>query len=302
MTQTEQSRKFLDPRTISMLSDYRLLSRLIVDGFFLGHHRGPRNAFSLEYNKHRDYYPGDPLKLVDWKLFGKTDRYFVRQYEEETNLQAWLVMDISKSMAYQGEKGAVSKMQYASYLAAALAYLLLDQRDLVGMIQFDDKPRKVILPSSRRNQLNLILRELQGMQAGAVSHFEDAARFAASRIKKRGMVILFSDLLARPEEIEKTLKLFVCQGNDLLLFHVLTHEELRFPFRKFGFFQDLETRERVLLHPEYLHDEYTGHIKEYLESVKQICSKLKVSYQMLETTAPYDRALAAFLKLRSRLN
>ncbi len=302
MTQTEQSRKFLDPRTISMLSDFRLLSRLIVDGFFLGHHRGPRNAFSLEYNKHRDYYPGDPLKLVDWKLYGKTDRYFVRQYEEETNLQAWLVMDISKSMAYQGEKGAVSKMQYASYLAAALAYLLLDQRDLVGLIQFDDKPRKVILPSSRKNQLNLILKELQGMQEGAVSQFEEAARFAASRIKKRGMVILFSDLLARPEQIEKTLKLFVCQGNDLLLFHVLTHEELRFPFRKFGFFQDLETRERVLLHPEYLHDEYTGHIKEYLEKVKQICSKLKVSYQMLETTAPYDKALAAFLKLRSRLN
>lgn len=284
-----------------MLADYRLLSRLIVDGFFLGHHRGPRSAFSLEYSKHRDYYPGDPLKLVDWKLFGKTDRYFVRQYEEETNLQAWLVMDVSRSMAYRGEKAAVSKLQYASYAAAALAYLLLDQRDLVGMIQFDDRPRKVILPSSRRGQLNLILRELQGMREGAVSRFEDAARFAAGRIKKRGLVILFSDLLARPEEIEKTLKLFICRGSDLLLFHVLTHEELRFPFRKFGFFQDLETRERILLHPEYLHDEYTEHMEEYLEKVRRICGKLKVSYQQLETSAPFDRALAAFLKLRARI-
>ncbi len=302
MSQTEQGRKFLDPKTVALLSDYRMLARLIVDGFFLGHHRGPRNAFSLEYNKHRDYYPGDPLKLVDWKLYGKTDRYFVRQYQEETNLQAWIVMDVSKSMGYAGTKTHVTKLRYASYLAAALSYLLFDQRDLVGMIQFDDKLRKVIHPASTRNQLNLILRELQGIQEGEASNFEDSAKFAASRIKKRGMILLFSDLLTKPEKIEKTLKMFLHKGNELMVFHILAPEELTFPFRKFGFFQDLETREKVLLHPEHLQHEYQLQMKHYLEKVKQTCGKMKVSYQMLETTTPYDRALSTFLELRAKMN
>ncbi len=298
----EQPHKFLDPKTAAAISNYRLMARLIIDGFFIGQHRGPRHAFSLEYSKHREYYPGDSLKLVDWKLFAKSDRYFVKQFEEETNLQAWMLMDISKSMTYQGSSTTVSKLDYACYLAGALSYLLLGQKDLTGMMLFDSRLRKVIPPSSASKQLDIILRELRNLKPGDSSSFEAAARHAASRIKKRGLIILFSDLMAPPEEVERTLKQFLQKGNELIVFHVLSHDELKFPFRRFSAFQDMETHERVLLQPDFYKAEYQKQVHGYLASLKQISRKLKISYQMLETTTPFDRAIQQFLEMRNRMH
>ena len=302
MSPSKDAQKFLDPKTISLISNYRLLARLIIDGYFIGHHRGPRHAFSLEYSKHREYYPGDPLKLVDWKLFGKTDRYYVKQYEEETNLAAWICLDISKSMGYQGTRGDISKLQYACYLSAALTYLLLGQKDLVGLITFDDKLRKIVPPSSANRQLNIILRELYHVKEGGVSQFEESAKLAAGRVKKRGLVVLISDLLASPEHIEKTLKTYLCKGNDLVVFHVLSHDELEFPFKRFGYFEDLETREKLLIEPAFLKEEYKKQMAQYLMEVKKTCLKLRVSYQMVKTTTPFDRAIATFLQARLKLS
>ena len=302
MTSFEESRKFLDPQVLSSISNYRLLARLMVSGFFMGQHRGPRHAFSLEYSDRRDYYPGDPLKLIDWKIYGKTDKFLVKEFEEETNLEAWLVVDMSQSMSYRGEKTAVTKLQYASYLAAAFAYLLIGQKDLVGLILFDERLRKVIPPSSTHRQLNVILGELSRLKPGGVSHFEQAARLAAGRIKKRSLVILFSDLLSRPEDVEKTLKHFLCHKNELIVFHILSFEEMKFPFQKFGFFEDLETKHRILLQPTLLQEEYQRQMRHYLEAVKRICMKLRLSYQMAETTTSFDRALFTLLQFRSRMN
>lgn len=297
----KQTKNLLDPKSIALLANYRLIARLIIDGFFLGHHRGARHAFSLEYSKHREYYPGDSLKLVDWKLYGRTDRFFVKQFEEETNLEAWLVLDISKSMSYRGKETKVTKLEYASCLAAAFAYLLNDQRDLTGLILFDDRLRKIILPRSSRQQLTYILAELQKLKEGAQSSFDQAARLAASRIKKRGLIILFSDLLAKPDQIEKTLKHFLHKGNELVVFHTLSFEELKFPFKDFSVFEDLETKERILLAPQFLKDEYVGQMRQYLAQIKKIADKLKVTYQLLETTMPFDQALATFLRSREKM-
>jgi len=301
MVTLQESKKYLDPKVISRISNYRLLAKFIIDGFFMGIHRGPRHAFSLEYSKHRDYYPGDPLKLVDWKLYGKSDRFFVKQYEEETNLAAWLVLDVSKSMSFQSKQTQITKLKYATYLAAAMSYMLYEQRDLTGLILFDDQLRKLINPSSTRGQFHIILRELANIQEGKESHFEDAAKLAASRIKKRGMILLFSDLLASPEKIEKTLKHYMHKGNELVVFHILTHEELQFPFKKFGYFQDLETDEKILLQPKFLKQEYVEQMQQYLDVVKKSCGKLRVSYQVMDTTTPFDRALMTFLTTRARM-
>lgn len=300
MIPIEESRKFLDPRTVSMLSNYHLLAQLIVEGFFNGLHHGPRHGFSVEYSQHRDYTPGDPLKLVDWKLYGKTDRLFVKQYEEETSLQTWLLLDISRSMSYRGDQSQISKLQYASYLAAALAYLLLGQNDGAGLMFFDNHIRKLIPPSSANRQLNIILHELKNIQEGEASNFSEAARFAASRMKKQGLVILFSDLLDRPEQIEKTLKCFLSRGNELIVFHLLTQEELQFPFRKFGFFEDAETEARILLEPTLFKEEYLRQMDSYLTTLKQICFRHRISYRLLETTTPFDEALRTFLASRMK--
>lgn len=295
-------RKFLDPKTVAGISDFRLLTKLIVDGFLMGQHRGPHQAISLEYSKHRDYHPGDPLKLIDWKLFARTDRYFVKQFEEETNLKAWLLIDNSRSMSYQGKQTGVSKLHYSVYLAAAITYLLLSQKDMVGAMLFDSRIRKLIPPSSAARQLNILLSEFSKLKGGETSDFVKSAAQVASRIKTRGLLILFTDFLIRPEHVEKTLKRFLIHGNELILFHVLSFEELRFPFRRFGYFQDMETKDRVLLRPDLYKDEYLKQIKIYLETVKDYCRKLKISYLMLETTTPFDKALNLFLKSRMSLH
>ncbi len=299
MIPIEESRKFLDPKTVSLLSNFRLMARLIVDGFFNGLHRGPRHGFSLEYSRHRDYGPGDPLKLIDWKLYGKTDKFFVKQYEEETNLEAWIVLDISRSMSYQGNKSEITKLKYASYLAAALAYLTLQQKDKTGLMFFDNRVRKLIPPSSADRQLNLILHELKNLKEGNDSNFDEAARFAASLIKKRGLIMLFSDLLEQPEALEKTLKHFLRRGSELIIFHILSDEELQFPFKKFGFFKDMETDERILLQPSLFKEQYLKQMSSYLKNLKQLCLKLRVTYCFLQTTTPFDEALRAFLVSRS---
>lgn len=299
---SEDSQKFLDPKTVSLVSNYRLLARLMIDGYFIGQHRGPRHAFSLEYSKHREYHPGDSLKLVDWKLYGKSDRYFVKQFEEETNLQAWLLMDISNSMTYQGSHTTVTKLNYACYLAGALAYLLLGQKDLAGMMLFDSQIRKVIPPSSASRQLNIILKELKNIKPGGPSKFEESAKLAASRIKKRGLIVLFSDLLATPEEVEKTLKQYLHKGNELIVFHILSQDELKFPFKRFGYFEDMETKERVLLQPDFFKEEYQKQVQSYLKAIKQSCMKLKISYQLLDTSTPFDRAIRTFLEMRTKMN
>jgi hypothetical protein len=292
---------FLDPKAISVISDYKLLARYIVDGYFSGHHRGPRHAISLDFNKHRDYYPGDPLKMIDWKLYSRTDRFFVKQFEEETNLEMWILIDTSHSMDFTSKSSPLSKLKYATCVAAALAYLAYCQKDSFGLIFFDDRPRKIIPPRSSRQHLDIVLKELQNVRAGNRSDFEQSAKQVAARIKKRGLVLLFTDFLTDPDIVERTLRYFLKQRSELAVFHILTFEELHFPFQRFSFFQDMETKDRVLLQPKLFQKEYVNQIHAYLKTMKRVCGNLKVVYQVQKTSTSFEHALRSFLECRNRI-
>lgn len=297
---SSDSKSVLNPQTVSLVKDFRLAAKLIVDGFLLGIHKGPKQAFSLEYSKHREYQPADPLKIVDWKLHGRTDRLYVKLFEEETNLQSWIFLDVSKSMTYQGRTSALTKLDYSCRLAAALSYLLINQRDLVGLLCFDEVLRKAIPPKSSSIQLTRILKELRSPAPGGISSFEHAARLLSSRVKRKSLIILFSDLLTSPAQMEKTLKLFLNQRSELVIFHVLSDEELKFPFDHFSFFEDLETKQKLLIEPKFLRDEYQKSMMAYLSRIREICGKGKVSYQLLTTSTPFDKGLSTFLQARER--
>lgn len=294
------SKSILNPQTVATIKDFRLAARLMIDGFLLGIHRGPKQAFSLEYSKHREYHPTDPLKVVDWKLHARTDRLYVKLFEEETNLQSWIFMDVSKSMTYQGTNSGLSKLDYSCRLAAALTYLLINQRDLVGLLCFDEVLKTAIPPRSSSVQLTRILKELSSPAVGGTSSFEHAARLLASRVRRKSLLILFSDLLTSPQQMEKTLKLFLNQRSELIIFHILADEELKFPFDHFSFFEDLETKQKILIEPKFLKDEYQKSMNTYLAQIREICGKGKVSYQFLTTSTPFDQGLAAFLAARER--
>jgi len=298
MAAKEKQKNFLDPKTVSLISNYQLLAQLILDSFFVGQHMSRKHAFSLEYSGHRPYFPGDPLKQVDWKYYSRTDKLFVKQSYEETNLTAWIVMDISKSMSYAGSEKGISKLKYASYLASAITFLLVSQQDLVGLLLFDDRIQKAIPPRSSTFQMRHLLKEFQNLKEGGVSQFEHSAKLVANYIKKRSLIILFSDFLGEPKEIEKTLKQFIHKGSELIVFHVLTEEELKFPFEKFSFFEDLETHEKILLQPSSLHDEYQVKMTSFLEQIKKSCANLAITYQLLHTSTPFDESIRQFLKAR----
>ncbi len=302
MSSSADAHKILQPQALALVSNYALLAQLVVDGFFFGLHRGPRQAYSLEYNRHRPYDAGDPLKRIDWKLFAKTDHLYVKQFEEDTNLEAWILMDASRSMNYRGSRGAVSKWQYASYLAAALAHLLTEQHDAVGLMLFDGVLKTVIPPRVSRLQLHRILKEFHVHQAsGRATSFEKSAAIAAARMKHRGLVLYFSDFLGEPEEIERAFKLLLAGGHELMVFHVLTPDEIDFPFDRLSYFEDMETEERILLDPASFRQDYAKALGAYLARMKQIAGRLQMTYRQVTTSESLEQSLHAFLSLRERV-
>jgi len=294
----ENSQKYFDPRTLAKLQGLELRARLIVEGYVSGVHRSPFHGFSVEFAEHREYVPGDDVRYVDWKVYGKTDKYYLKQYEEETNLICYLLLDTSQSMAYRGPDAALSKLEYSQCLAAALAYLVLQQQDSAGLVTFDSEIRALVRASSNPSHLEQLLHVMELAQperktaAGAVFHD------LAERLKKRGIVIVFSDLFDGVPAILAGLKHLRHRRHEVVVFHVLDPAELDFPFRGTTLFKGLEQLPDVLAEPVALRRAYLKQFGEFLRAVKQGCREHRIDYVPVRTDQPVDVALSSYLTAR----
>lgn len=299
-SKAQDYRKYLNPEIVSKLASMDLRARLVVEGFITGLHKSPYHGFSVEFSEHRQYMPGDEIKHVDWKVYGKTDRFYVKQFEEETNLKSYLLVDVSASMGYSSN--GISKLQYASYLAGALTYLMIRQRDAVGLILFDEKIRRCLPPRSITTYLDQILKELDQTKSGSKTNISAALHQMAERIKRRGLIILFSDLFDEPREVISGLKHFRHKKHEVILFHILDPFELTFEFKNDSIFKDLETGEEINTQPWHIRREYQNQVEEFIKNYKKVCRENKIDYITLNTKQDYDRALFEYLLKRKRIS
>lgn len=291
--------KYLDPATIARLDNMALRARLVVEGFILGLHKSPYHGFSVEFAEHRPYNPGDEIRHIDWKLYGKTDRYYIKQFEEETNLKSYILLDKSGSMQYSST--AISKLEYASYLAAALAYLMLKQQDAVSLTLFDDRVRTYLPPIAKQGHLNLLLGALEKVQAGAETRIAPQLHELAEKLKKRGLIVLISDLLDEPAEVIQALKHFRHKRHEVILFHILDRKEIEFAFHRQTRFVDLETDQWMNTEPWHIQEAYQGLIRQFIENYKIQCRENNIDYVILVTDQHLDLALSEYLRKRSRI-
>lgn len=296
---TDNYRKFLRPEVISKLSGMEIRARLVVEGFIAGLHRSPYHGFSVEFAEHRPYMSGDPLKNIDWKVFSRTDRYFVKEFEEETNLKAYLLIDTSGSMGYHSN--GINKLEYASYLSAALSYLMLKQRDSVGLVLFDQKIQKYLPPKSTLTHLHVILTHLEQVRPSQSTNIAETLHEMAERIKRRGLIILFSDLFDSPEAILSGLKHFRHRKHEVILFHILDPKERYFDFPQEAIFKDIETGQEISTSPYQIGDEYRKSVRQWIERFTLECRQSLIDYVLLDTKVSFDEALFAYLNKRQRL-
>ena len=292
-------RKYLRPETVALLNSMSLRARLVVEGYIIGHHRSPYHGFSVEFAEHRSYGPGDEIKHIDWKLFGKTDRLYVKRYEEETNLRAHIILDTSKSMLYSSAE--VSKLSYANSLAASLSYLMINQQDAVGIAKFSEKIDTFIPPKARPSHLNLILSQLDDKDSGNDTQIGMVLHELADRIKKRGMVILISDLLDKPENIMKGLKHFRHQNQEVIVFHIQDRKESEFDFDTRTKFFDMETGEEIVTEPWHIRSNYNELISKLKSNYKSNCRENLIDYVPLFTDQSLDIGITEYLIKRSKL-
>lgn len=288
--------KYLNPNTLATLSNMQLRARMVVEGFIVGLHKSPYHGFSVEFAEHRAYGPGDNLRYLDWRLYGKTDRFYVKQFEEETNLKAHLMLDMSKSMAYAS--GEISKLQYGSYLSAALTYLLLRQQDAVGLTLFDTEIRTHIRPSSRPSMLNNILSQLEHVEPGEETSIGHSLHHLADRINRRGLVIIISDMLDDLDNILNGLKHFRHDRHEVLVFHILDPREVDFEFDAQAKFKDMESGEILATEPWHIQKDYQNAVDQFRQTLGARCREQHVDYVPLTTDQSLDVALLAYLNKR----
>jgi len=294
-------RQWLDPAIVARLAHLDVRARLVVEGFIAGMHRSPFHGFSVEFAEHRPYMPGDPLKNLDWKVLAKSDRYLVKQYTEETNLRAHLLLDLSGSMGFRSERASLSKLEYARSLAAALAYLMLGQQDAVGVMLFAEHPLQYVPPRSVRSHLDVVLKCLsQGVAAGRTK-LGPALHELAERIKRRGLVVLLSDLLDTPAEVLSGLQHFRHRNHEVIVFHILDPDEIDFPYTDASTFVDLETGAQLTTEPWEIAARYREQLGAWRDRYSRACREQRVDYVPLDTRTPFDRALLAYLEKRATL-
>lgn len=287
---------------IGKFSNLQLLAKQVVEGFCSGLHRSPHKGFSVEFKEHRSYVPGDEIRSIDWKLFGKTDRLFIREYEEETNLRCTILVDSSGSMGYSGSRSnGRSKHDYAIHVAASLAYLLLHQQDSVGLVTFDTKVRNYIPPRARPKHLSAIVAELQKQTPGEETSLSDVFHKMAAKISRRGLVVVLSDLFDDVDKLMKSLAHFRHANHEILVLQIWDPDELDFPFRQWTQFASLEASEnRHLVDPAQIRRAYLAKLEEYRAQLAKGCSRQRITLVPMTTGQPYSDALAAFLAARRR--
>jgi len=297
---SDDYRQYLQPQVVSRLSNMELRARMVVEGFITGLHQSPYHGFSVEFAEHRQYMPGDEIRRIDWKLFGKTGRYFVKEFEEETNLKSYLILDTSMSMGF-ASPGNVTKLMYGSYLAAALAFLMIKQQDAVGLTLFDERISSFLPPHATRTYLRQILLSLQRASAGGTTGTAPSLHQVADRIKRRGLVIILSDLFDEPREVMTALKHFRHKKNEVIVLHILDPLEQSFAFGNDAAFRDLETGERITTQPWHIQSSYRKALRSFVDQYKRECREHNVDYVLLDTATPFDVALAEYLNKRRRI-
>lgn len=290
------SKRFLHPEAIARISRLEVRARYIVEGFLSGMHRSPYFGQSIEFLQHRQYTPGDDLRHIDWKVWARQDRYYVKQYEEETNLECTLLVDVSNSMRYGS--GPLNKYEYACTVAVSLAYMLLRQQDAVGLLAFDTAARAQVPTRSRHTHLDAIIQALAVTAPEAKTDLAGILRGAAESTSRRGMMVLISDLLAPRDGLLKGIKLLRQRGHDVMVFHVMDDDELDFPFSGPMRFEGLELPEYLACNPRALREGYLQSLEAFLDQVRRGCARNRVDYDLVRTSQPLDAALAAYLSNR----
>lgn len=299
--------RLLPDEITATLSRLEFLARAKKQGAMSGRHTSPNKGFSVVFAEHRQYLPGDDIRDLDWRVFAKTERYYIKQYIEETNLRASIVLDCSGSMKYKGDQSAlvggkkISKFEYAQYLSAALAYLMIKQQDAVGLVTFDDKIRSYIKAASRPSQVRLVLGEIDRAEPGKDTRLAQTLHEVAERIPSRGLVIILSDCFESAAGIVEAFHHFKYRNHELVLFHIMAEEELNFPFGQSQEFKDLElSGTRIKVDPRTIRAAYLQRVKEHVSLLEKACGQMHADYVPLTTKTPYARALADFISRRSR--
>jgi uncharacterized protein (DUF58 family) len=288
---------YFEPEKNSRLKNLSLLARQAVEGFISGLHRSPHRGFSVEFTEHREYSPGDDLRHLDWVAWGRSDRYYIKQYEQETNLRAYILLDVSGSMNYRYESSQ-TKFAYGCFLASCLSYLMCRQQDMVGVIAFDERVRFHITPGSKPAHLDRIFKHLERVSPGKRTAMAHTFHDLADRIAKRGLVIVISDLYDDPDEIVRAFQHFVFKKHQIIVFHVLDPAEVTFPFEKILSFVDLETNQRIQVDPRYVKEAYLDEMNAFIERYRKECSDRNIEYVPAATDTPYDRMLLRYLARR----
>jgi len=296
----EDPRRFLHPETLARISRLDLRARQVVEGFISGMHKSPFFGHSVEFVQHREYVPGDDIRHLDWKVWSKTDRYYIKQFEEETNLRSTVVVDVSESMHYG--RGPLNKYEYGCTIAACLAYMLIRQQDAVGLITFDSDVRQVLPARSQQNHLDAVVKALHVSKPREKTDLERIFRRVAEQMHGRGMVVVVSDLLADREPMLRGLEMLCHRRHDVLVLHVLDDDELTFPFSGTTRFEGMEDMPWLLCDPRALRDGYIEALEEYLVEVRRGCTRLGIDYALIRTGDYLDAVLSKFLHHREAMH
>ena len=292
--------RFLDPKVLSRIDNLELLARTVVGGFINGLHRSPFLGLSLDFAEHRGYMPGDDIRRIDWRLFARTDRFFVKEFEADTNSNFVVLLDISSSMSYAG--AGLRKLDYARYLAACLTYFVRSQRDRIGLITFDKSVVDYVPPSAKH--LEIILHTLNRIQPGAGREgtLAQPLERAADRLRRKGMIVLISDLYDEPQAVLDAIKPLRSRGHDLMVFQILDPNEIDFPFTDSAEFEDLETGALLPVNPAALRDGYRAAMKDHLSELARLFRENQIDYARHDTSQPLDFALFNFLSARESMS
>ena len=289
--------RFVDPRVLSRIGNLELLAKTVVDGFINGMHRAPFFGASIDFAEHRGYVPGDDIRRVDWKLYARTDRYYVKQYEADTNTNFTILFDISKSMKFSS--GGVSKLEYGAFLGACLGYLSTKQRDRCGIVTFDEDIVTHVPPSAKH--FDMVLHTLDRAKAERPGHLSAPLYKMAEHFKRRGILLLISDFYDDPDTVLDAIKPLKFLGNDLIVFHVLDPQEINFDYDDASAFEDLETRVQIPVVPQSFRDQYRALIQEHIAALRSKFSEQRIDYAVLNTAEPLDRALFSYLSSREKM-
>jgi uncharacterized protein (DUF58 family) len=296
---TPRDLRFLDPAVLATLGTMELKARTVVEGFLSGLHRSPYKGFSVEFAEYRQYLPGDDLSSVDWKVYARSDRHYIKRFEEDTNLECHLLLDVSASMAYRGA-AAMTKLEYGSVLAGSLAFLMNRQRDATGLIAFDDRIRFRMPAGARPGHLHALLLALERLRPGTRSNVALPVNQFAEALVKRSLVVLISDLLDEAEPVVRSLKHLRFRGTDVIVFHVLDPDELTFPFRGPSRFRDLENAVEVVAEPSAVRAGYLGALDALTQAYRGELRGAGIDYVQLDASQPLDLALLTYLSARVR--